>query len=491
MPIRLLLVAASDAAIHANREERDIRAKIRQAKYGDQLILDTRFAVGFDELFQALLDVRPSILHFSGHGNADGEILLLNDAGRLASVPQGAFEHLIATLRDNIRLVVLNACFSDSQARQLARHVECVIGMSAAVNDEAAIQFAANFYHAIAFGRSVKVAFELGCTALRLRRIPDAATPRLSCRDGIDPDSVFLVPGVAATAKTAGAASVLPDTTNLGGEAQEDLGEPRAIATARDLADASRPLLAWPKLLGNGKWLDRDELRVLQQFVSGAGRSVALLTGAPGTGKSALLARLAEECLRGGIPVLAIKADTLPTSVDSEDGLAAALGLAGVQRDLRQLARGRTTVVLLDQLDALATIVDLKGGRLNVLLNLVRQLRDEPNVRIICSCRTFERNHDARLQSLDAEMIELSLPSWDAVASVLSEVGIESRHWPDDRRNLLRYPQWLKVFVEHLRDVGESSVFRSYQALLEELWRRYVLPFPNSPLKYSLPRCGC
>ena len=104
-----------------------------------------------------------------------------------------ALKMLFTTLKDNIRVVVLNACYSEIQAQAIAEVIDCVVGMSTAIGDEAAIIFAASFYRAIGFGRSIKDAFDQGKTAIMLEGIPEANTPQLLTRTGVDPSSIVLI----------------------------------------------------------------------------------------------------------------------------------------------------------------------------------------------------------------------------------------------------------------------------------------------------------
>src|SRR3546814_15922401 len=87
------------------------------------------------------------------------------------------------------------------------------------------------------------------------------------------------------------------------------------------------------------------------------------------------------------------------------------LQLPGAPSDLiLRLAALQPVYVFIDQLDALASQLDLRSGRLNVLLNLVRRIVGTPNVHLLLSARTFEFNHDVRLRAVEAEAIALSLP---------------------------------------------------------------------------------
>ena len=66
---------------------------------------------------------------------------------------------LMKTMSDSIKLVIFNNCFSSGQAEAVTEHIDCAIGMNEAVYDDAAREFAAQFYSAIAFGKSVQNAF--------------------------------------------------------------------------------------------------------------------------------------------------------------------------------------------------------------------------------------------------------------------------------------------------------------------------------------------
>lgn len=130
-------------------------------------------------------------MHFSGHGSGKGEIILVDDQGRSKSVRPAALKALFSTLKDNIRLVILNACYSRIQAEAITQVIDCAIGMNEEIGDKAAIIFSASFYRAMGFGRSVKEAFDQGVVALMLEGIPEENKPQLLTREGVDPEKVF------------------------------------------------------------------------------------------------------------------------------------------------------------------------------------------------------------------------------------------------------------------------------------------------------------
>jgi len=154
-------------------------------------------------LLQVLNEHKPHIVHFSGHGGDDGSIVLVDDHGSPRPVPTRAMRALFSALRDNIRLVVLNACYSTSQARVIADIVGCAVGMRSTVADAAATVFAASFYRAIGFGRSVAEAFMQGTAALLLEGVDRQAKPRLLAAKNLEPAELILVNGAMQVAGTA------------------------------------------------------------------------------------------------------------------------------------------------------------------------------------------------------------------------------------------------------------------------------------------------
>lgn len=194
--IRILVLASnprSTERLGIDREVRGIEERLRGAKHRDSIELVSRWAVRVDDLHQALLEVEPDVVHFSGHGTKGQEIILDLGEGDQKPVPKSALARLFKILKDRIRVVVLNACYSRPQAEAIAEHIDCTIGMSDRVPDEAAIEFSAAFYQGIAYGRSVQTAFDLGVSALELKGIHGADIPDILPRRGVAAEDLVLV----------------------------------------------------------------------------------------------------------------------------------------------------------------------------------------------------------------------------------------------------------------------------------------------------------
>ncbi|HWM92031.1 MAG TPA: CHAT domain-containing protein [Thermoanaerobaculia bacterium] len=188
-----------------DREARAIGEVLRSATGYEPFKLEQSWAVSVHELQDGLLHHQPDILHLSGHGRPDGLLVLdsadMNcdlamvappnrDAAQRSFLP--ALGRLFHTAKGKLRCVVLNACHSAEAAAVIAESVECVIGMSDSIEDEAALRFSRAFYHAVAHAQSVRAAFEIANAQIGLSGMYDSGRPLLLARR-TDPAAVFFV----------------------------------------------------------------------------------------------------------------------------------------------------------------------------------------------------------------------------------------------------------------------------------------------------------
>ena len=201
--------------------------------------------------------------------------------------------------------------------------------------------------------------------------------------------------------------------------------------------------------------------------------AVTALLGAPGGGKSAILARLGSQLSEDGAILLAIKADRVPRTVATLTDLDAWIRceIPAVEA-LRRLAATRRVVVLIDQLDALADLMDQHSQRLSALLQLVNAVRETPNLQVLVSCREFEFHNDVRLNTLDAEKVSLARLSWDRVLPLLTARRFDTGGWSEEVRNVLCTPQHLAMFIEHSAGGKDTPAFTTYQGLLDRVIER-------------------
>jgi Protein kinase domain/CHAT domain len=177
----LLLVAnpKGTQSLRVQEEERDIKARLRLEGYG-KVPIHSSGATRTRDIYQAMLDFRPQIVHFSGHGAGQDGLVFEDVTGQEKLVSSEALADLFKLFSNRgVECVVLNACYSKFQAEAIAQHIDYVIGMSQSIGDRAAIEFSVGFYSALGAGESIEFAYQLGCNAIELEGIPEHLIPVL------------------------------------------------------------------------------------------------------------------------------------------------------------------------------------------------------------------------------------------------------------------------------------------------------------------------
>jgi CheY-like chemotaxis protein len=170
---------SNESRLRLLQELHDIKEKLRLANERDRFVLESRESVRVGDITQALFDFDPQIVHFSGHGTSAGELYFEDLLGKAQPVQADALANLFELVADKINCVVLNACYSETQAKVIAEHIPFVIGMNQAIGDKAAIAFAVGFYKALGANRSIEEAYKFGCTEIQLQSISEHLTPIL------------------------------------------------------------------------------------------------------------------------------------------------------------------------------------------------------------------------------------------------------------------------------------------------------------------------
>ncbi|MDJ0705291.1 MAG: CHAT domain-containing protein [Leptolyngbyaceae cyanobacterium MO_188.B28] len=208
--VKTILVLAANpkgtSQLRLGEEVRKLQMGLERSQQRNRFRIEQRWAVTVTDLRRALLDCHPQIVHFSGHGvgteasgrdrsstrkavvsgsaSAPEGLLFEDETGQSQLVSANALASLFALFGNQVECVVLNACYSAVQAKAIAQHIPYVVGMKRAIGDKAAIEFAIGFYDAVLAGRSVEFAYQLGCTAIQLARIPEHLTPILEQKSG-------------------------------------------------------------------------------------------------------------------------------------------------------------------------------------------------------------------------------------------------------------------------------------------------------------------
>src|ERR1700730_13853412 len=121
----ILILAANplrSPRLRLDQEVREIQEALRRS--GRKFDVKQQWATRATDIRRALLDHRPAVVHFSGHGAGTDGIALEDEAGESKLVAADALAGLFALFSQTITCVVLNACYSSVQAVVIANYID-------------------------------------------------------------------------------------------------------------------------------------------------------------------------------------------------------------------------------------------------------------------------------------------------------------------------------------------------------------------------------
>ncbi len=168
--MKSLVLSASpvdEIPLRLDKEAADLKEKLALVQSpAIKVDIVHEWAVRVDQIQDHILNGKPEILHFSGHGDR-GVLCFEDHSGSTRDVRGEDFADLVR-LSPEVKCVVLNCCYSDSVASLVAPFVDAVIGCDASVSDDAAIVFSRSFYRALSHGKNYPEAFELAKNDIKL-----------------------------------------------------------------------------------------------------------------------------------------------------------------------------------------------------------------------------------------------------------------------------------------------------------------------------------
>src|SRR3954465_9470544 len=175
----ILFLAANPSGtdrLALDREARSIQVELERSGYRDCFEFVSRWAAEPLDLLRELRRLKPTVVHFSGHGGqraprdqpssqavarvrrapgrevADDQerhggelehgLLFQGTDGRAQIVSSAVLGETFGAVSASVKVVVLNACYSDAHARALRAHVDCIVGMTGAIDGVSARIFA-------------------------------------------------------------------------------------------------------------------------------------------------------------------------------------------------------------------------------------------------------------------------------------------------------------------------------------------------------------
>jgi predicted transcriptional regulator len=181
----ILILAANPKDMPRLRLEQEVSQidkGLERARRREEFILKQKWATQPIDVRRAMLDFKPNIVHFCGHGGGEKGIAFEDETGHAKLVNAEALEGFFELFADKVECVVLNACYSEIQAEAIAHHINYVVGMSQSIKDAAAIEFAVAFYDALGAGESIEFAYKLACNAIQWTGIPGHLIPKLTAK---------------------------------------------------------------------------------------------------------------------------------------------------------------------------------------------------------------------------------------------------------------------------------------------------------------------
>ena len=140
--IKTILILAANpkttSRLRLDEEIREIDNGLQAAKKREHFRLVQKWAVRQRDFYQAILEYKPHIVHFCGHGAGDDGIVLEDEMGQQALLGTEALSRLFKLFAvKGVECVVLNACYSEEQAQAISQYIKYVIGMNKAIGDKA------------------------------------------------------------------------------------------------------------------------------------------------------------------------------------------------------------------------------------------------------------------------------------------------------------------------------------------------------------------
>jgi len=110
----ILFLAANpknSTPLRLGEEAKEIAEGLQRSKKRDKFQREQQWAVTPREMQRAVLDYKPEIVHFSGHGAGESGLALEDDMGQIKLVNAKALAALFEAFKEYVECVILNACY--------------------------------------------------------------------------------------------------------------------------------------------------------------------------------------------------------------------------------------------------------------------------------------------------------------------------------------------------------------------------------------------
>jgi len=195
-PLRVLYMTAnSEMNLRTDAEVRGVQQAVRGSLHRDLIEIAYRPSATPEDMLDGLNDLRPHVVHFSGHA---GDAALLFDNGDVAmpegrDIPYDLLALALSSTDTPPALLILNGCDTLDGAEVLLDVTGTIIATAESIGDLAAATFAARFYAAVASGQSVSAAVKQGKAAVDFMGLNEGWKHDVLARADINPETQVLV----------------------------------------------------------------------------------------------------------------------------------------------------------------------------------------------------------------------------------------------------------------------------------------------------------
>ncbi|MCD2258822.1 CHAT domain-containing protein [Psychroserpens luteolus] len=165
--------------LRLGKEENEIRNALQVSTGRDDFEFHTRDAVTIEDLHRDLEQIKPNILHVSGHGSKEGVLFFNDNEGYKKEVDVIKFCDYLANYKAHVTCVFLNACFSLNGIDTLEKQHAHIIGMRDEIPNDTAVKFAKAFYTSHFNGKSVKESFNTAKSIVSMDDYDEDLIPKL------------------------------------------------------------------------------------------------------------------------------------------------------------------------------------------------------------------------------------------------------------------------------------------------------------------------
>ena len=153
-----------------------------------------KFRIRKEDIVQQIGAIHPDLLHFVGHGNSSGALLLHTDGCGVETLLPDHMKGVLEFCAPWLKVLFLGACHSLHHAQTAAESIDAVIGMKAEIAADAELEFAKTLYLSLASGASLKDSVECARSQLKLVSPRFAEVPVLCLKNGVLAEDIKLMP---------------------------------------------------------------------------------------------------------------------------------------------------------------------------------------------------------------------------------------------------------------------------------------------------------